>query len=787
MSTLPARFHLPASPVAPAANQVVGEHFRITVLTPRLLRLEYSPSGRFEDRPTQMVLNRDLGPVEFRVVEDAAGLHLFTDAVILDYDKGPFSSSGLTVRLAGAFDFHSQWRYGVGPDAKWGQLHNLGGTARTLDAADGPCDLDDGIVAHTGFAVLDDSATMAITDDGWVAPRIEGNQDLYYFGYGHDAQAAVRDFYRLTGPTPLLPRFALGNWWSRYFRYSAAEYQGLIERFAAEKLPFSVAVVDMDWHWVDIDPGYGNGWTGYSWNTDLFPDPPAFLAWLRDHGLKVSLNVHPADGVRAYEDRYPQLARALGIDPETRQPVNFDIADPDFLLPYLEQLHHPMEEEGVDFWWLDWQQGSHTSVAGLDPLWMLNHYHYLDNARTGKRPLTFSRYAGPGSHRYPIGFSGDTINSWASLDFQPYFTATAANIGFGWWSHDIGGHLWGIRDDELVTRWFQFGTFSPINRLHSTNNIFAGKEPWKYNGISREVMGTFLRLRHRMIPYLYTMNERAHRLGEPLLRPVYYADYRPESLACRNAYLFGTELLVAAITTPVDESTLLAGAKAWLPAGEWIDFFTGVRYSGGRTVTLHRPISGYPVLARAGAIVPLTAQDDYAVSNPSELEVHVFAGADGSFDLYEDDDAAVPRSVVTRISYDQAAGVVTITAAVGDLDVVPATRRYRLVVHGLDDVAAQGWETSGEPGTLVVDLGQVATAAGASVRLTGERRPSDNRVEARVFDLIAVAQLPYAIKDAVWAILQEETTAARRVAALDALDLDAPLASALNELLLADA
>ena len=355
----------------------------------------------------------------------------------------------------------------------WGQavFDTLGSVAskNVIDEVDGARDLEDGLASLFGYATLDDSTTLALAD-GWVAPRIEGNLDLYYFGYGRDAAGAVRDFYRLSGPQPLLPRWALGNWWSRYYAYTAEEYQALIERFEAEDLPFSVAVLDMDWHQVAIDPKFGSGWTGYSWNTDLFPDPPAFLAWLHAHGLKVSLNVHPADGVRAFEDRYSRLAERLGIDPASGQPVNFDIADPDFLLAYLEEIHHPLEAEGVDFWWLDWQQGSHTAMPGLDPLWMLNHYHFLDSGRDGKRPITFSRYAGPGSHRYPVGFSGDTVTSWASLDFQPYFTATAANLGYGWWSHDIGGHMFGVRDDELVTRWFQLGVFSPINRLHSTKD-----------------------------------------------------------------------------------------------------------------------------------------------------------------------------------------------------------------------------------------------------------------------------------------------------------------------------
>ena len=187
---------------------------------------------------------------------------------------------------------------------------------------------------------------------------------------------------------------------------------------------------------------------------------------------------------------------------------------------YFELVHHPLERQGVDFWWIDWQQGSNSGVEGLDPLWMLNHYHYLDNCRNGNRGMIFSRYAGPGSHRYPVGFSGDTIISWDSLDFQPYFTANASNIGYGWWSHDIGGHMLGVKDDELAVRWLQLGVFSPILRLHSSCSEFNGKEPWRYDRVAEQVMKEFLRLRHKLIPYLYTMNVRASVESIPLMQPM---------------------------------------------------------------------------------------------------------------------------------------------------------------------------------------------------------------------------------------------------------------------------
>lgn len=154
----------------------------------------------------------------------------------------------------------------------------------------------------------------------------------------------------------------------------------MIERFHNENLPFSVAVIDMDWHLVDIDSKYGNGWTGFTWNRKLFPQPERFLSNLHQRGMKVTLNVHPADGIRAYEDAYPKIAKDMGIDPESGLTVEFDPADPKFLQNYYADVIHPLEEQGVDFWWVDWQQGTHTRIAGLDPLWMLNHYGFWTTA-----------------------------------------------------------------------------------------------------------------------------------------------------------------------------------------------------------------------------------------------------------------------------------------------------------------------------------------------------------------------------------------------------------------------
>ena len=789
--TLPEHLIMHTTPLADARSQVLGDTYRITVLSPALFRLEYSETGDFEDRATQMVINRQFGPVPFTVHRGKHGIEIVTDGVHLSYNEGPFSAGGLYAHLAGGTGHRRTWRYGVEQQLWGGGSANLGGTARTLDEVDGIADLEDGVLSFAGSAMLDDSTTMALTSDGWVAPRTAGSTDVYLFAHGEDFGAALADFHRLTGPQPLLPRWALGNWWSRYHPYSDPEYRALMERFDAEGVPFSVAVLDMDWHLVDVPPQYGTGWTGYTWNSELFPDPGDFLSWLHGRGLRVALNVHPADGVRAFEEPYQRTARALGIDPTTEQPVDFDIADQAFLRAYFEQVHHPLEDEGVDFWWLDWQQGTHTSVAGLDPLWLLNHFHFLDSARRGQRPITFSRYAGPGSHRYPVGFSGDTINTWASLDFQPRFTATAANIGFGWWSHDVGGHMFGHRDHELVTRWYQLGTFSPINRLHSTLSAFQGKEPWNFPAANTAVMVEYLRLRHRLVPYLYTMNERAHRLAEALCRPLYHEDQRGDlfslrNFGSRNTFFFGSELLVLPITSPADPGTGLGAVSSWLPPGRWTDFFTDLSYLGDRMVTLHRPLVQYPVLARDGAIVPLTAAGELGTGNPNGFEVHVFAGADGDFTLYEDDDAAQPRTVSTRLSWDDTAGVFSVAGAEGELDVVPAVRNWTLVLHGVGAAEPSVGESSAEAGRLRVELGTADAAVGVNVRLGHREAATQPTTRERMFEVLRNTQGEYLTKDRAWGAIEPPGDPLQVLRRLDGVDLPDPVRAALYELLLAE-
>ncbi len=775
-------------PLARPEAIIQGDHYRFTILTSRMIRMEYAEDGRFEDRPTQTVWNRDFPVPSFRIVEDDTELQIITEHVHLHYTKGPFAENTLYVDVLGNFStYYSRYTFG-------GPLRTLKGTARTLDHADGEIPLEEGIISRQGYAAIDDSASFVLTEDHFVEPRQDGAKDIYYFGYGHDYKQALKDFYHLTGPTPMLPRQVLGNWWSRYWRYNEKEYKDLMTRFKKEDVPFSVSVIDMDWHVTDIPEKYGSGWTGYTWNRDLFPDPRGFLKWLKDDDRMVTLNLHPADGVRGFEEAYEAMAVAMGLDPDTEDRIPFDFSDKTFIENYFTKLHHPHEADGVDFWWIDWQQGANSKIKGLDPLWMLNHYHALDIARDGNRPLIFSRYAGPGSHRYPVGFSGDTIISWASLKFQPYFTATASNIGYGWWSHDIGGHQRGEKDDELSTRWLQYGVFSPIMRLHSTMSIFNGKEPWRYSVEAEQVMKRYLRLRHQLVPYIYTMNARNHFDGLPLVSPMYYEHPEDElAYAVPNQYYFGTEMMVAPIVEPMNQKLHVAATTAWLPDGEWFDFFSGHRYTGGKQMRLFRKLDEQAVLAKAGAIIPLGRHVEHsnALHNPEHLDVHVFPGASNQFTLFEDDSVGVAHrdgeNVETSFELDWVARTMTIAAPIGKQELLPEKRVITVILRGVNEgyVVRDGETLPGEydpkKQSLTVSLGEVTETVTLSLQV--EMSTNDNRME-RLYEFLDQAEIGYDLKDRLYRLLTQRLEPINLMHQLQALDLEKDLVDCLLELML---
>ena len=780
-------FKIKCSPVAKEENTVVFGDTRLTVLTSRLVRAEVCESKNFCDEPTQAVWFRNFDNPTFTHKQNGSKITLKTELAEFCYDTATHRM--LYIDLA---DSRHITEYNSG---------NLKGTCRTLDGTRGGVKIGDGIISRNGVARLCDSDSLIISSDGQIVPRAHKESDVYFFAYGNDYINAVRDFFKLTGSAPLVPRYALGNWWSRYKAYTQDEYITLMQKFIDREIPITVATVDMDWHWVDIKKKFGKeaaknahcetikekffdmmsdgGWTGYSWNTDLFPDPQGFLSWLQNKNFKVTLNLHPATGIRSFEDCYDEFARFMGDDPKDKKQYKFDITDRKYIEAYFKIVHKPLQDMGVDFWWIDWQQGNKTDIPGLDPLWALNHYHSIDIARDGKRrPLILSRFAGAGSHRYPLGFSGDTHQRWRALDFQPYFTSTATNIGYTWWSHDIGGHCFGKKDDELYLRWVQFGVFSPIMRLHSTSNEFMGKEPWKYSKSVEAIATEFMRLRHRLLPYLYTMNYRTSTDGRAICEPMYY-EYPdcPEAYKCKNEYHFGSELIVAPITKPRNKKTFLAGTNAWIPEGRYTDIFNNRIYHGPMSIKLFRDESTIPVLAKEGAIIPLGINGrDNSWENPTDTEILIYRG-NNRFSMYEDDGETMEyqngRLAFTDFEVSENGNRVefAVKPVRGDKSVVPQSRNYtfsfRDIVGAEVSVRVNGTEKecdiSAKDGFVCVEISEISPEDSVKVILSSVAALENTERREALIELISKYQLSNSMKPRMFGAYVDGKTKSLRV------------------------
>ncbi len=750
------------NPVANPAAIVTSGEARFTLLTPQMIRMEWSPEGNFEDRASFVFLNRNLPVPKYSTTVEQDWLTIQTDNLTLKYriNSGDFKADNLRITFA-LNQKTVAWQPGLE------DIGNLRGTNRTLDRAEGAVEIEPGILSRSGWALVDDSERPLLAEDGnwdWIKARGQGIcRDWYFFGHGHDYRQALRDYTSIAGKIPMPPRFVLGFWWSRYWPYTEEEMRGLVEEFELHSVPLDVLVVDMDWHTTFLkdwwkkekdQAGERKGWTGFTWNKNLFPDPKAFLDWTKRKNLKITLNLHPASGIQPHEESYAAVARAMGIDPETQAYVPFDIVNKQFAENYLNLVLRPLEEQGVDFWWLDWQQWSTTNIPGMNPTLWLNYVHYADMERQGKvRPLIFHRWGGLGNHRYPIGFSGDAVSVWKSLDFQPYFTATAANVGCAYWSHDIGGHMPGPISPELFLRWLQFGAFSPVLRTHTSKNANAERRIWAYPHEYFLMMRETILLRYALIPYIYTEARKTHESGVAFVHPLYYNwPECEEAYWFKHQYMFGTDMMVAPVTESVSEYNRLARQKIWLPEGSWVEWYSGQCFTGNQILERYFDLDEIPVYVRAGAIIPM--MDAKIVSSVSEkplghLVLAVFPAREGKTELYEDgnntNDYLNGRFAWTRIRQfmrDDHTLTIRIEPADGEYDGMPGQRSYQIRVRGIlppqavfcngqevfyrspDDSNTPHWHYEGNQIATVIQLDELSVRA--AVEVTLQLQPLEN-------------------------------------------------------------
>lgn len=735
---------------------------RFTLITPECIRIEYSPSGRFVDAPTLLAAYRDPAsgcrPVAGApvVVEDRAGQSPFTISTQrfeLAYtpDGAGLSERSVRVRVQGPFAPGGP----DGPVTQWmpgaAQRGNLGGTIATLDGIRGPVPLPDGLLARDGWYLIDDSQGHLLVD-GWIRTRDAepGATDWYLLAYGRDYHAALRAYTALSGPVPLPRRYLLGSWYSRYWPHTSEEFRQIVRDYESHEIPLDVVVLDMDWH--------RDGWTGWSWNRELLPDAEDLLRWLHGRGLAVTLNVHPADGVGPHEDRYGDYMRALERDPASDQTVPFDAGDRRQMGVLLRQVIQPLESpddpgEGVDFWWLDWQQDKFVrSIPDLTNLQWLNRLFFehtrvqvsSGGASRLRRGVSFSRWAGDprehrwGDHRYPIHFSGDAHTGWRMLAFQVPFTSTAGNVGCFFWSHDIGGH-YGPRIEEATARWVQFGALSAALRLHSARSGVLDRRPWTYQEPFFQSMRSAFQLRASLMPYIYSQVHRSCDESTPLLRPM-YIDHPGEARAYHQPqqYMFGSDLLAAPIVRRGVGERCVGAQGVWFPAlgagsagRGWREWRTGQRFPAGDEAIVSAAIDEIPLYVPEGAPVPLEPPGRRSTADASgQIHIRLWPSpVDGQWatSLVEDDGitedlrrehvARTPIAAAWSAGPDSASGSrrvrLAIGPTVGAFAGQPTRRVFRVEIGGVREILhaeIDGQRVAGEldthrsGGLLALDL-----------------------------------------------------------------------------------
>lgn len=654
---------------------VKGKNYRFTILTERLVRLEYNSNGVFEDRPTELAWNRNFKECEFQIKEDKNYLQISTKYFTLEYQKEkPFLGSKINPRLnlkVTLSNTDRSWYY------NHPEVRSYGGSNVSLDDFEGSLKLDNGLYSADGFASIDDSNSMVINEDGIFEEKNNNEIDIYLFAYKKDFGLCLKDYFELTTMPPMIPRYALGNWWSKNTHYSEEDIKNLVEKFKNKEIPLSVFLLDKTWHVIN-EVNKQKLETGYTFNTEYISKPDKLFDFLHENNIKIGININPKDGIPSSESKFKIVKEYLGITD------NLVVLNPEFLKwieLYLKLFIHPIQKLGADFFWIDYK----PKKEDLHKLFLLDYYHTKDMEKDESiRPLILSRNSKVAPHRYPICYSGRTIVSWDTLKNLPFYNSAAANSGISWWSHDIGGFYKGMEDNELYLRYIQFGTFSPILRFSSDGGKYYKKEPWELDYKTYEISKDYLNLRYRLIPYIYSEGYKYHKTGTPLIQPIYYkVPTLFDDSKVRNQYFLGTQMLISPIIEKKDTIMNRIIHRFYLPKGVWYDFSTGKKFNGGLDHISFYKDEDYPVFVPAGAIIPLAIPKSLNDTDiPNKMEIQIFPGANNSYNLYEDDGVTNQYKkgfyTITTIEYNYRKNdyAVAIKPTSGKTGILPKTRKY---------------------------------------------------------------------------------------------------------------
>jgi alpha-D-xyloside xylohydrolase len=515
------------------------------------------------------------------------------------------------------------------------------------------------LVSSRGYGVLWDNPAITDVDAG-----VKGGEGLirwtsevgkavdYYFLYGPTADGVIAAYRSLTGPAPLMSRWFWGFWQCKERYSTQAEMLGIVSRFRERGMPLDGIV--QDWQYWKA-----GGWGSHEFDPVRYPDPAAMVDSIHKMHAHILISVWARFDLGTANGK--ELERAGALYPQVIPNVYpkgegrwYDAFNPEGRRLYWKQISEHLGTLGIDGWWLDatepeiggkWgeyrtyatAEGPGATVFNAYPLMTTTGIYQGQRAQSGSKRvaiLTRSAYAGQ-QRNAAVSWSGDIQGTWDVFRKQIPAGLNFSISGIPYWNTDIGGFFGGQPADskyqELFTRWFQYGAFTPMFRVHGTG---AGKEFWQFDEPTQKILETYERLRYRLLPYIYSVSWQVTSNGGTMLRPL-VMDFPGDraALTIADQYFFGPALMV----NPVTQAGA-ANRGVYLPGkGLWYDFWTGKRTTGGHREDAAAPIETMPLYVPAGAILPLGPAVQYADEKPADpVEIRVYRGADGSFTLYED-------------------------------------------------------------------------------------------------------------------------------------------------------
>ncbi|MBS0472867.1 MAG: glycoside hydrolase family 31 protein [Proteobacteria bacterium] len=530
--------------------------------------------------------------------------------------------------------------------------------------------------------------------------------DLDYYVIGHDIQGIVAGFTWLTGSPAFLPKWALGYSGSTMSYTDRPDAQAAMMEFIAKCKEHDILCDSFH-----LSSGYtsiGDKRYVFHWNRDKFPDPAAFVRSYAEKGVRLIPNIKPAllhDHPLFAEARDKGLLITDGDGaPEWVQfwgahGAYLDFTNPKTLAWWKEKVTMSLLVPGMAGTWNDNNEfeivspcaqakiGPAIETKPLQTMLMMRASREAQLARApDKRPFLVSRSGAAGMQRYVQTWSGDNYTSWETLKWNIRMGLGLALSGVSNTGHDVGGFDGPKPDAELFARWVGFGIFMPRFSIHSWNTDRSANEPWMHPGVT-PVVRDLIKLRYRLLPYLYDLSHRYATLYEPIIRPAFH-DF-PDDPRCfedSDDMLLGPSLLVVAV---VEKGA--ATRKVYLPAGEtWFDWWTGEIFEGGQTVTRPAPIDRPPLFARAGSVIALNIAEQHFGSRADTRGFAVFPVAEGAFsdDIYDDDGESLdPAAIIWRVAVTCTRDEIAIAVTAGDAPadapiILPATETRRVTVTG---------------------------------------------------------------------------------------------------------